>query len=149
MRVDFEQVRNIAFKHMKLKKGLHGFGHIERVVEYAKLIAKKECPGKYEDIIVGAYLHDVGRIDDSENNEHALKSAEIAEFLISRHWPWLDKKKIVEAIKYHADGDVTDDHVIGAIWDADRLDLDRIGKVIDCNLLSTKTAKKILSKKSG
>jgi hypothetical protein len=47
-----------------------------------------------------------------------------------------------EACELHADGLVTDDPVLGACWDADRLDLWRVGHIVDPGLLSTQEARR-------
>ncbi|MCA9794566.1 MAG: hypothetical protein KC910_22315, partial [Candidatus Eremiobacteraeota bacterium] len=43
----------------------------------------------------------------------------------------------------HEKGRVSQDPTIGACWDADRLDLDRVGKAPDPDLMSTPTGKKL------
>ena len=93
---------------------------------------------------MGAYLHDIGRIDDRGGNEHALRGFEVSKQLLTKHWPQLNHKKILKAIEEHADELITKDPLIGSIWDADRLDLTRLNIQINPELLSTKTAKKLL-----
>ena len=141
--VNFDEVRKIAIQNMLMKSAVHGMQHIDRVVEFAKKIAKRECPQNYDDVVVGAYLHDLGRTDDDFNYEHGPKGAQIAEFLIEKHWPWLEKERIVKAIQFHSHGETTKDKLIGAIWDADRLDLTRFGRIIDISYLSTRTGKRM------
>ena len=136
--------KKIIFNSYTLKEGLHGLNHVKRVVENAKTIAKNECPNHYDDIVMGAYLHDIGRVNDNGGNEHALQGFEISKQLLAKYWPHLDHRKILTAIKEHADSLITDDPLIGSIWDADRLDLTRLGIKINPELLSTKTAKKLL-----
>lgn len=46
-----------------------------------------------------------------------------------------------EAIALHADGEVTEDPTIGTCWDADRLDLLRVGITPSSELLSTAAAR--------
>jgi uncharacterized protein len=50
---------------------------------------------------------------------------------------------LCEACTYHADGQVSDDPTIGVCWDADRLDLPRVGIGIDRKYLSTAAARSI------
>ncbi len=137
-KIDWEEAERIILSNYTLKQGLHGFEHVKRVVENAKLIAREECPQNFDDAVIGAYLHDIGRTDDGSGNEHAIKGARIAKDLLEKHWPHLDAKRILFAIEVHADGTTTKDPLIGAIWDADRLDIPRIGGNIRPQFLSTK-----------
>ncbi len=125
---------------------LHGFEHVRRVVSNAREIALEECPENVNDAVLAAYLHDIGRIsDDYDGNEHAIRGAEIAKELLQKHWPEADAKRILFAIRYHADGILTEDPLIGALWDADRLDIGRAGLTIDLAFLSTNKGRKIAS----
>jgi len=142
--IDYEQVRKIVMDHLP-KSGLHGIDHTDSVVEFAKKIAKKECPENYYDVVVGAYLHDIGRECDKFNLEHGPRGAKIAEKIIEDHWPWLEKDKIIEAIRFHSHGRISNDKIIGSIWDADRLDLTRVRKKVDWGFLSTETGKELAS----
>ena len=54
-------------------------------------------------------------------------------------------ERIEEAIRHHSDGWVHSDPSIGACWDADRLDLVRLGIAPSHGLLSTNTARKMAS----
>jgi len=47
------------------------------------------------------------------------------------------------AIRHHVDGDVSDDPTIGTCWDADRLDLGRVGIVPDERYMSTARGKEL------
>ena len=47
------------------------------------------------------------------------------------------------AIRHHVDGDVSDDPTIGTCWDADRLDLGRVGIVPDEQYMSTAEGKRL------
>ena len=44
---------------------------------------------------------------------------------------------LCEALKLHNDGQVSEDPTIGTCWDADRMDLPRVGIVPDPKLMST------------
>lgn len=147
-KLDDEEVIDMCLKFYTMRIGIHGESHIRNVVKLAKRISRRECPQYTNDVIVGAALHDVGRRDDFGGNEHAVRGSRIAKGVIKSYWPNLHADKIVEAIKYHTGGLTTSDPLIGSIWDADRLDLVRLGKRIDISLLSTKTAKKILEELS-
>jgi hypothetical protein len=140
-------VAALCLSFYRMKDDTHGRDHVLSVIEYAKTIANKECREEFNDVIVGAALHDVGRTSSSSDNDHARRGSRIASNIIKKYWPALARKRIMEAITDHAQGMVTKDLLIGAIWDADRLDIVRCNyQKIKTTLLSTKTAKKIARK---
>jgi uncharacterized protein len=49
------------------------------------------------------------------------------------------------ACEWHTHGEVSPDPTIGACWDADRLDLVRVGIIPDQSLLSTAAAQEMAS----
>jgi uncharacterized protein len=140
---DWGEVERIVFSYQALKDGLHGIEHLRRAAENAMLIAIQECPEDYDNAVLGAYFHDIGRVDDSPGNSHAIAGAEIAEKMLRKFWPELNIEKIVFAIRYHADGLVSDDPLIGTIWDADRLELGRAGISMDNVLFSTQAGRRL------
>ncbi len=140
-------VAALCLSFYRMKDDTHGRDHVLSVIEYAKTIAHKECREEFNDVIVGVALHDVGRTSSSSDNDHARRGSRIAFNIIKKYWPALARKRIAEAILYHSQGMVTKDPLMGAIWDADRLDILRCNYPrIKTTLLSTETAKKIARK---
>ncbi len=139
----------------------HDFAHIERVVTYGKLIMKEEGVSDeiYNDVLVALYCHDLGRADDTKDDAHGLRSAEIFEKELYPKYSFLDFESIMFAICHHQDFPTENkDPVVEAydvstsvnklvariMWDADRLDLIRLiefrGK-LNKNYLQTRFAK--------
>lgn len=141
--LDWGEVERIVFSAHPMKEGLHGIEHVRKAAENARILAGAECPDFYDDAVLGAYLHDIGRTEDGAGNLHAISGAKIAEKMLKKHWSHLDCERIVYAIRYHADGLVSDDPLVGAIWDADRLELGRVGIPMSAVKFSTKTAKEM------
>jgi uncharacterized protein len=50
-------------------------------------------------------------------------------------------ERLAAACDGHTDGFISDDPTVGACWDADRLDLPRVGIKPDARLLSTAAAR--------
>jgi putative nucleotidyltransferase with HDIG domain len=121
---------------------LHGIGHLREVALLAGQIAG-EAGADVETAMVAGFLHDCGRMNDGGGNQHAMDSAELAEPLLKERFPQLDAKRVLEAIRLHADGLTTGDPIAGAVWDADRLTLTRLGRVVRENLLSTEAGKRM------
>lgn len=119
---------------------LHGIGHLREVATLAGRIAM-EMGQDVEPAMVAGLLHDCARVNDGGGNRHALDSARMAARILREKFPHLDAPRICDAIARHADGETTDDPLAGALWDADRLTLARLGRTIRLDLLSTDPAK--------
>ncbi len=120
---------------------IHGINHLRQVAYLAGRFAASNntC---VETAVIGGYLHDCARQDDSGGNAHAHESAELAKNIITNYYPKIDADKLYNAIYYHADGLVSRDPLLGYIWDADRITLTRLGITPQFELLSTEIAKR-------
>jgi uncharacterized protein len=76
-----------------------------------------------------AFLHDLGRENDYHDPEHGCRAAAIAKSiagdLIAVTVDELDL--LIEACRGHSDGHLVADVTVMTCWDADRLDLGRVG----------------------
>ncbi len=128
---NFTKVENIVFPMLN-KEGVE---HTKKIVNFAMLIAKEECPNNTCDVLLAAYLQDI--VPDNnilkENNQHAIKAALIAEEILEKHFPEYNSRKILHSIRYHEDERITKDPIIGAVWDANLLEKNKK----DINLFST------------
>lgn len=94
-----------------------------------------------------AILHDCRRQNEGSDPEHGARAAEFAQELHNKGKLDLDPGQLAilkYAMIYHNHGQVSDDPTIGVCWDADRLDLPRVGTTLNINLLSTQYAKRLL-----
>lgn len=125
---------------------IHGIKHLRKVAYLAGRFAT--CLNtNIEAAVIGGYLHDCARIDDGVGNHHAHKSAVLAEKILNEIYPnYVESKTIYNAIYSHADGLISDDKIIGCVWDADRLNLIRLGIIPQLDLLSTPVARRLLSR---
>lgn len=91
-----------------------------------------------------AILHDSCRIDDSFEIRHGELAAEYAATLRGNLFDLDDVsfRLLQDACRWHTHGKVTTDPTIGACWDADRLDLPRVGILPNPNLMSTEEGKR-------
>jgi putative nucleotidyltransferase with HDIG domain len=117
--------------------------HLREVAILAGRIAA-ESDVDVETAMVAGFLHDCGRMNDGGGNVHAIDSATLTRPLLTQLFPHLDTEKVCQAIAAHADGSTTDDLLVGALWDADRLTLERLGRTVREDLLSTPASKRIL-----
>jgi len=141
--MSLEQIEKTFEGHIQYcKSALHGISHLRQVSLLAGKIASASG-ADVESAMVAGFLHDAGRTDDFGGNQHALDSAILARPLLIRLYPHIDADLVCYAIARHADGMTTDDPLIGSLWDADRLELKRIGRYVREDLLSTAEGKRI------
>lgn len=108
--------------------GLHGLGHWRRVARNGALLATRT--GADPQVVeLFAIFHDAKRENDDYDPEHGLRGARLAARLRGILYQLDDApfRLLLEACECHADGEIHDDPTIGTCWDADRLDLGRVG----------------------
>jgi uncharacterized protein len=123
---------------------IHGPGHWTRVERNGLYIAEKTGADK---IVVSlfAVFHDCMRKNDFWDSGHGLRGAEFAQS-IRHELDFLTEtqfKTLIYACRWHTDKTHTTDPTVGACWDADRLDLRRIGRRPKAKFLNTQPAKDI------
>lgn len=121
--------------------GIHGVSHWARVAENAREIAKCVDDVDHDVLSWFAMFHDARRATDHADPDHGRRGAELARSM--RAELGLDDDQmalLVDACAGHSEGLTTTDPTIGVCWDADRLDLPRVGVPVDTRLLSTESA---------
>jgi uncharacterized protein len=116
----------------------HAPDHWERVELYGILL----CSETGADLVVVrlfALFHDCRRLDEGSDPEHGLRAAHHARLLCGAA---LDLEPgqldgLLAACHDHDKGALSLDPTVGTCWDADRLDLDRVGMVTDPRYMST------------
>jgi uncharacterized protein len=91
-----------------------------------------------------ALLHDTQRQNEWEDPLHGHRGADFAQSL---RGTWFDVTNaemdlLDAAIRYHADGLIEGDVTVQTCWDADRLDLGRVGIRPDPRKLCTEAAQR-------
>jgi uncharacterized protein len=88
-------------------------------------------------------FHDARRQNEGWDPGHGRRGAELAAALRAAHLELADEEfaVLVEACAGHTDGAVQADPTVGTCWDADRLDLPRVGKRTDPRRLCTAAAR--------
>lgn len=106
----------------------HGPAHWSRVELNGRLLSEK-TPGC--DLLVVeffALFHDSMRDDEYDDPEHGLRGFELAVRIeIQDHFSERQWGQFHDACVYHDKGYTSTDPTIGVCWDADRLDLGRVG----------------------
>lgn len=107
--------------------GVHGIAHWGRVLEAGLRLAEITRADK---VVVAhfAVFHDARRRCDGDDPEHGKRGAELA--LRLRPGLAMTERQcalLVHACRFHAEGRTHDDPTVQTCWDADRLDLWRVG----------------------
>jgi uncharacterized protein len=125
--------------------GDHGVVHWARVFENGLRIA--ESNGADPEIVaLFALFHDCRRANEDWDEGHGLRGAEFAHSLRG-DLIHLDDDRFelfFEACRLHTDGHTTGHRTLLACWDADRLDLGRVGITPDPARLCTQAARDLL-----
>ena len=121
----------IRFARQEFKldwEGIHGAPHWARV-RHNGLILAQQTGANRRVVEYFAFIHDLGRLNDNHDPEHGDRAALIAEKiagdLIKVDAVELDL--LMEACRGHCDGHLEADVSVMTCWDADRLDLGRVG----------------------
>jgi uncharacterized protein len=90
-------------------------------------------------VFLFSLFHDAMRINEAEDPGHGQRSAELAEELHGRYFQLPPDRfgLLVEACAGHTDVRFSDDATIGVCFDADRLNLWRVGTTPEAKYLST------------
>ena len=123
-------------------EGIHGIRHWTRVLENGLRLAERN--GANTSVIVAfALLHDCRRENDGYDPQHGYCGAEYGRHL-RRMMPTLSDQEFDlfhEAAAFHSDGLIDGDLTVQTCWDADRLDLCRVGIRPDPSRLCNEEAK--------
>lgn len=122
--------------------GTHGLSHWARVLENGLRIAATS--GADPTIVrLFAIFHDARRLNEQRDHDHGSRGARLAASLRGPglELPDEDFERLYNACARHTDTSFDADPCIQTCWDADRLDLPRVGRIVDPHLLGTAAAK--------
>ena len=122
--------------------GLHGIGHWARVRDIGLRLATRTGASRAV-VELFAIFHDACRRNDAHDPEHGRRGAECAASLLGTRFHLADEEFALlhTACTDHTNGLMEADRTIQTCWDADRLDLGRVGIVPDPERLCTDAAK--------
>lgn len=145
MNVDFDKLWETLTAHFYLGDwSLHGPNHWRNVELNALKMARQNDADEMV-VRLFAVFHDAERRNEGYDPEHGKRAAAFARqlhgdvFAIDHNQ--LDR--LCEACELHNHGFVSDDVTVGTCWDADRLDLPRVGIRPDPAKMSTKEGREL------
>jgi uncharacterized protein len=121
--------------------GTHGANHWGRVRHHALALAAARGADALV-VELFAFLHDSQRENEWDDRRHGERGADYARSLQGRFYDLEgDRLEVLaHAIRFHSDGKVSTDATIQTCWDADRLDLGRVGRTPSPRFLSSHAA---------
>lgn len=123
--------------------GIHGATHWARVLANGTRLAAL-TGARVEVVQLFALFHDARRINEGSDPEHGRRGAVLARETLGT-WFELgpaDVDRLYDACAYHSEGRTDHpDVTVQTCWDADRLDLPRVGVSVDERYLCTLAAK--------
>lgn len=122
----------------------HGPEHWRRVEENGLLLAK-ETGADITVVRLFALFHDCRRENEFTDPDHGKRGADFARELRAVHFPIPDTQfdLLETACIWHTEATLHRDPTIGTCWDADRLDLGRVGIIPDPKFMSTGPGKRL------
>jgi len=126
-------------------RGDHGVVHWARVLENGLRLA--EATGASVEVVtLFALFHDSRRVNEGHDPRHGLRGANFARSLRGTLIQLDDRdfELLYEACRLHTDGLTEGDVTLQACWDADRLDLGRVGITPLPHLLCSDAARELL-----
>jgi uncharacterized protein len=139
MDIPFEQLWDTVVAQFACRTtSIHGPSHWRRVERNGLLLA--EATGADIDIVrLFALFHDSRRESDGWDLDHGARAAEYAAELRGHAYELADDRyqKLQYACVWHTDGKTHEDPTIATCWDADRLDLGRVGVMPDPKRMCT------------
>jgi uncharacterized protein len=128
-------------------EGDHGVVHWARVWENGERIAAATPGVDLEVVRLFALFHDARRVNQYRDPGHGSRGGEFARTLRGSLIDLDDERFALlhEACRLHTDGLTEADATLQACWDADRLDLGRVGITPRRQLLCTAAARGLLA----
>ena len=138
-------IREILEDYRMPVRGFHGVVHWARVLENGLRLA--EATGANVEVVtLFALFHGSRRVSDGHDPKHGLRGADFARSLRGSliHLDDRDFELLYEACRLHTDGLTEGDVTLQTCWDADRLDLGRVGITPLPHLLCSDAARGLL-----
>ena len=141
-RVDSSIATRIVARATRPESRDHGEQHWKAVAWAGLRLAARVEGCHAETVLLFALFHDSQRFNEFHDPEHGLRGGQLAEQMADLLPLDGDElMRLVDACTLHDKGQVAEDPTIGVCWDADRLNLWRVGTTPHPRFLSTAPAR--------
>ena len=141
--INAQIIKKLQKDSLLFNSHLHGLTHWQTVEKYGLYLAKYS-KADVSVVSLFAYFHDCKRENEDYDPKHGYRGAEYAKE-IRTLIPLTDDQfdSLYKACAGHTGGLNASNNTIATCWDADRLDLGRVGILPDPDLLFTDEAKRL------
>lgn len=115
----------------------HGEEHWRAVAQEGVLLAALTPGADAELAFLFGLIHDTRRLTEFDDPDHGTRAAMYAEDALGDLLDAERRSLLYAAIRWHDRGGTSDDPTVGVCWDADRLQLGRVGITPDPAFFST------------
>lgn len=145
--MNYEKIRIYSASRWPEDMGrTHGLEHWDRVAKFGRMLYQE---GADMDVILAfAYLHDSERMNNAEDIKHGLRASKLIDtFRQTKLRDLSDEQidKLKRACELHTTEHRTGDITIDICFDADRMDLLRVGIMPDPYRMATKRGAELVS----
>jgi uncharacterized protein len=143
---DFAAILQVILKQYQLSPhGEHGVIHWARVWTNGHAVGER-MGADLEVVSLFALFHDACRQNECRDPGHGYRGGELARKLRGTHVHLNDERfeLLYEACRLHTDGLTTGESTLMACWDADRLDLGRVGITPAAKRLCTPQSRELI-----
>ncbi len=142
---DFERLAELITQQFRDDGySVHGPAHWRRVEQNGLWLCRRN-PADQLVVRLFAWFHDAKRENDYTDPGHGRRGADFAHALRGKLFDLEDSafEKLAYACTWHTDRDHSPDITIGTCWDADRLDLGRVGAIPSPEFMSTNFGREV------
>lgn len=145
----WDSLRTFSVNRWPVEMGTtHGVAHWDRVATFGLLIAEDNKTVDLDVIIAFAYLHDAERRDNGYDVEHGLRASKFINTIRTSLLKEMNDEQIAKlkrACELHTTEHRTGDITIDTCFDADRMDLLRVGITPIAERMATKRGAEAVS----
>lgn len=145
---DLSALQTFILAHRIFESEIHGLAHWQQVERNGLLLAK-ETEADIVVVRLFALFHDSKRANDGFDMEHDPRGAEFAKTCFEEHRLDITQEqfeKLYHACKFHTTEPRSGDATIDTCYDADRLDLGRVGITLNPSKMATSFGARIAQK---
>ena len=137
-----ELIKLIADQSFLPNGGYHGLDHWVRVLNNGRKLAKL-TGANLKVVELFAFFHDSKRLNEGHDPDHGSRGGQFASAMRGQCFDASHQEMeiLMYACEYHSNGLTEGDVTVQTCWDADRIDLGRVGKFPDPKFLCTDAAK--------
>lgn len=135
-------VRSVLKRYALPRDAIHGVSHWARVLENGRLLSQV-TGANLRVVELFSVFHDSQRVNEGIDDGHGRRGAELARELRGVEYKLSDEEfcLLIHACEFHTEGHLNGDITVQTCWDADRLDLGRVGIIPRPEKLCTAGAK--------